>query len=85
MRHEPIKDPRRIGQHVSVIMDDLAEGGARDIRVFKTKHLAMEFELGPQTYRIVLPCTPRDPDISITLTRQRLKRLFGAVLRERAA
>jgi hypothetical protein len=61
MRGKPVKDPRRIGAHVGVLLDELRELGATDVEVFKTKHLIVVFWAGPYRLEIRTACTPRDP------------------------
>lgn len=60
MRGDPVKQPRRIGQHVSRAIDFLAENGATDIRVWKTKHVIVSFMVGQHRCEVRMAGTPMD-------------------------
>ena len=62
MRGEPLKHPRKVGEHVSRAIDLLAENGATKIRVFKTKHIIITFCLGKHEIEVRTVCTPRSVD-----------------------
>jgi len=75
MRGEPIHHPRRVGRHVSGALDLLAEIGARDVRVWKTKHVVIAFNVAGAEHELRMACTPRDEDNALNVFRQDLFRL----------
>lgn len=88
MRGDPVKQPRRIGQHVSRAIDFLAANGATDIRVFKTKHVIVTFMVGKHCCEVRTAGTPTDADAAYNnfklALRHELERAATGVSRWRA-
>lgn len=59
---EIVKDPRRIGKHVSAVLDYLRDLGCSEVEVIKRKHLTISWAWGDRRMSIAAPCTPRDQD-----------------------
>ena len=80
MKGEPIRHPRKIGKHIAAVLDLLAEGGATDVQVFKTKHLRICFRIGAKSFEMSGACTPRDADNFILVFKRRLRLLVEDAL-----
>lgn len=78
---EPIKNPRRVGKHVSAVIDYLTDLGCDGIEVVKRKHLTISWAWGSGRLSIGAPCTPRDHDDAAHYMVQAVKR----AMREAAA
>lgn len=82
MRPETAKNPRKIGRHISLAIDFLHENGAKDIQVYKTRHVEICFTLGQHSLSVRTACTPRDEGNCFayfkTDLRHALERLTGA-------
>lgn len=74
MRPPPIPHPRRVGQHISEAIDLLTANGATNIRVYKTHHIAIVFNVGRHELTVRAPCTPASEDNSFNAIRQAIQR-----------
>ena len=84
MRGNPVKEPWRIGSHIAGAVELLREIGATDIRVFKTKHVAIVFRAGRHELTVRASCTPADEHDSLMSTRQAIRRELAKALGARA-
>jgi hypothetical protein len=73
MRSEVLKNPRRLGKHVSGVLDYLANLGIQDIEVIKSKHLRVSWKCGRHSGIISMPCTPRDEDNALRQSLQKIR------------
>lgn len=80
MRPDPIKEPRRVGEHVAFALDFLKEHGAENVRVYKTRHLQVVFNLGRHELTIHMACTPLNAHDAIAHFRQELTRVVKKTL-----
>jgi hypothetical protein len=80
MRGDPVPHPRKIGKHVAAIIDALADGGASQITVWKTRHVIVGFNLGQHYFEVRTACTPRNEDDAINNAMQALRRTLGGAL-----
>ena len=71
---EIVKDPRRIGKHVSLVLDHLRDLGCEGVEVVKRKHLTISWEWGNRRLSINAPCTPRDEHHSLRFMLQDVRR-----------
>lgn len=74
MRGKPVDHPRRIGKHVAFAIDHLAEAGATEIEVYKTKHVIVTFKVGRHELEVRTACTPRNEGHEINRLRQLIYR-----------
>lgn len=80
MRGEPLKHPRKVGAHVSTILDFLAEHGCTHISVWKVRHIAIDFTLGESSFTLRMACTPRDEQHAIRYALNDLRRMIEPAL-----
>jgi hypothetical protein len=73
---EVVKDPRRIGKHVSAVLDYLSGLGCEGVEVVKRKHLTISWAWGDRRLSISAPCTPRDQDQAERYMLQGIRRVM---------
>lgn len=76
MRGDPVPRPRRIGRHVSAALDMLDAAGARDVRVWKTRHVVIAFAIVGREHEIHMACTPKSEHDAAVHFRQALGRVM---------
>ena len=78
---EIVKDPRRIGKHVSIVLDHLRDLGCEGVEVVKRKHLTISWAWGDRRLSIAAPCTPRDEDHASRYMLQGIRRAIREAAR----
>jgi hypothetical protein len=78
MRGEPVPRPRRIGQHISRVLDLLDEIGAREVTVWKTRHVVVQFAFRGRTFEVHCACTPKNEHDGFHHARQSIQRTLRA-------
>lgn len=77
-RGDPVP-ARHIGPTAVAVEEFLRGLRCAEIKFSKTKHVHVEFFIGPRRQKVSLPCTPRDDDNATYNAVRRIKRIVECV------